>query len=53
MMPQTKDAVCETLFVLCDKDGKYVKKWKGYKEGTGKLEQNRNTASNRWGCGAV
>lgn len=24
MMPQTRDAACETLFVLCDKDGKYV-----------------------------
>lgn len=24
MMPQTRDAVCETLFVLCNKDGKYV-----------------------------
>ncbi|KAI8644791.1 guanine nucleotide exchange factor [Parasitella parasitica] len=24
MMPQTRDAVCEALFVLCDKDGKCV-----------------------------
>lgn len=26
MMPQTRDAACETLFALCDKDGKYVNK---------------------------
>jgi hypothetical protein len=49
MMPQTKDAVCETLFVLCDKDGKCVKKWigEGYKRKKKDRERERERERER------
>lgn len=53
MMPQTRDAACETLFVLCDKDGKYVNKEQEIKKKVEKRRQKRVKGERRKGRGAI
>lgn len=51
MMPQTRDAACETLFALCDKDGKYVNKEQAIKKKVEKKEAKKGQRGEEGGGG--